>query len=1004
MSLTNSQDKAIHSSGNVLVSAGAGSGKTTVLTNRVIDKIINENVDIGDFLIVTFTNSAAKEMRTRIKKALIEKNLLNLVNKVDSAHIETFDAFSLYVVKKYGYLIGLPFSINNVPDDVIKVKEYNIIKDIFDEYYKDKNATFLSLINTYCIKDDSNLTDFILNFYKIYNLQDDKEDYLNTYAEKFLKTKDLIKKQEEYYELLKKDLSNLTDLIDGLSSQDSRDKYYEYYKMVFDASSFNELCDAFQNLGRAPSTRKLDLNDLYLKKRISIFKKKYLETYLCFDKETYLNYDIPNEQKFIPFIIEIIRKLSIRLNSFEISTGYFTFSDVANYAYYLVKNFTLVREELKDKFKLIFIDEYQDTNDLQNNFIDLISNDNVFAVGDIKQSIYLFRNANPQHFSDLYELYRKENKVIDMNENFRSRKEVVDKVNEIFCPIMTLKYGKAEYRVSHSLIAKNDAYEQEGKIDGQHGIVAQYFTGKFMIDDVILDIKKRIANHQLVYDRDEKCLREVTFKDFAILSPVSTYFVDYEKAFQKAGLPITAIYDEILFDDNSVLVMLSLLTSIKLLEKGNLDKNDEANLKHAYVSIVRSFLYNYNDSKIFGEINNNTYKQDCVFLKLVNFAKTHKNSLLEEIYLDLVKDFDFINGSSTLLNPLNSIEKINLFFEKIKIMDDLNYTLDDFINYLADLNTLKITMESRHDEESNNTITLTTIHKSKGLQYKIVYLVDMKNSGKQDLDKCLFDKDFGCWLQSFAFPSTIPLEKYINIFKGGNRKREEKMRFLYVALTRTEDTCILFLEKDSKEICKSVENCNSLYDYIKSSKATFEENAYVNVKLNQISDEVFPKKEDRAITFNELNFDRSRSIIKENASKDLNFDVNLSKLNYGKHMHLLMEEVNFISKDTSFIKDEIERTRISKVLNNKLFLNISLAKIFKEYQFIDTNNNKNGVIDLLLVYKDKAIVIDYKLKHIDDEAYKKQLQVYKEFVESKFNIPCTCYLLSLIDDEVKEVF
>jgi ATP-dependent helicase/nuclease subunit A len=1004
MSLTDSQLKAIESDGNILVSAGAGSGKTTVLTNRVIDKIIHKNIDISDFLIVTFTNAAAKEMRTRIKSALIKNKLDYLVNKVDSAHIETFDAFSLYVVKKYGYLIGLPFTINNVPDDVIQVKKYNIIKEIFDEYYREKNPLFFELINTYCIKDDSNLMDFVYKFYSVYNAKDNKEEYLSTYVNKYLKTEDLVKKPDEYFRLIKKDLSNLNDLINSLSTQNLRDKFNEYYKPVFNANTYEELCLAFNSLDKAPRTINAEPMDGYLKDQIRKFKNYYINDYLSFNKETYLNQDIPNEQKFIPFIIEIIKKLSVRLNEFERSTGYFTFSDVANYAYYLVKNFSVVRTELKQKIKLIFIDEYQDTNDLQNNFIDLISDNNVFAVGDVKQSIYLFRNANPQHFTNLYETYKHENKVIDMNENFRSRKEVVNKVNEIFNPIMTLKFGGAEYRVSHNLIAKNDAYEKDGKIEGQHGIVAQYFDKKFNIDDVILDIKKRIASHQLIYDREEKCVREVTFKDFAILSPVSTKFITYEKAFQNANLPITAVYDETLFDDNSVLVMLSLLNAIKLLEKDNRDQNDETNLKHAYISIVRSFLFNYDDSKIFNLVNNNAYKVDPIYIKLVDFARAHQNSLLEEIYLDLVKDFDFIGGSSNLLNPLNSIEKINLFFERIKIMDDLNYTLDDFISYLADLNTLKITMESRHDEESNNTITLTTIHKSKGLQYKIVYLVDLKNTGKTDSEKCLFDKDYGCWLQSFAFPSTISIEKYIDSFNDSNRKREEKMRFLYVALTRTEDTCILCLEKDAKEITKAVENCNCLFDYLKASKVVFEENSYAKMEFIPSIDSAIPQKQNQAVRFDELNLDLTKSIIKDNASKDLNLDVDVSKLNYGTHMHLLMEEVDFINKDTSFIKDETERNRINKVLSNSLFSKINEAKIFKEYQFIDEKNAKNGVIDLLLIYQDKAVIVDYKLKHIEDEAYKKQLEVYKNFVESKFKLSSSCYLLSLIDDEVKEVF
>src|SRR5574344_871494 len=448
MALTDAQKAAVLSNGNVIVSAGAGSGKTTVLTARVIDKIINNHVDISEFLIVTFTNAAAKQMRDKIKVALLNKNLSNLVNKVDSAHIETFDAFALYVVKKYGYLLGLPLTINNVPTDVIQVKTYNIINDIFNRYYESKDPVFLELINTYCIKDDKDLATFVYNFHDVYAKQENKKEYLETYYDKYLTDEIAKAKVVEYFDNLKLLRDRIRLDISQFKEQRFKDAYQEYYGNVLTAENFHELKNAFNDLERAPSLLNASDEDNFLKSEIKSICKNFKDKYLSFNEDVYLNIDIKNEQKFIPFILNIVKELDERLFNFEVSTGYFTFAEVASFASKLVKDFPNVREEIKKRIKLIFMDEYTDTNDLQNDFINLISNNNVFVVGDVKQSIYLFRNANPSLFSNLYESYKKSNQAIDMNENFRSRKEVVNKVNEIFNPIMTLKFGGADYRVS----------------------------------------------------------------------------------------------------------------------------------------------------------------------------------------------------------------------------------------------------------------------------------------------------------------------------------------------------------------------------------------------------------------------------------------------------------------------------------------------------------------------------------------------------------------------------
>jgi len=274
---------------------------------------------------------------------------------------------------------------------------------------------------------------------------------------------------------------------------------------------------------------------------------------------------------------------------------------------------------------------------------------------------------------------------------------------------------------------------------------------------------------------------------------------------------------------------------------------------------------------------------------------------------------------------------------------------------------------------------------------------------KNDSRNYLVDKNEGAWLPCFAFDDCKPIELLLHD-ANDSKFKEETMRKLYVALTRAEDTCILVRKKNDNPLAPNVELCTTIGGFIDASEVHFDINEYCDLESKDYSLPNAIKESNDKFTFKELKVDLTKSNSKHNASKALDLDVDIAKLNYGTHMHLLMEEVDLLNKDTSFIKDELEAKRINKVLHNALFDNLEGVDIYKEYQFIDTKNNHSGTIDLLFIYKDKAVIIDYKLKHIDDEAYKTQLKVYKDFVEDTFKLTAKCYLLSLIDDEVKEVY
>ena len=130
----------------------------------------------------------------------------------------------------------------------------------------------------------------------------------------------------------------------------------------------------------------------------------------------------------------------------------------------VVKDNKDIQEELKNKYKMIMIDEYQDTNDIQEEFISYIQNNNVYCVGDIKQSIYAFRNAKCEIFQNKYRLYKDNPSLgttIDLNKNFRSRQEVLEDINILFSKIMSIPYGGANYKKEHIIEYGNKSYLDE---------------------------------------------------------------------------------------------------------------------------------------------------------------------------------------------------------------------------------------------------------------------------------------------------------------------------------------------------------------------------------------------------------------------------------------------------------------------------------------------------------------------------------------------------------------
>ena len=571
---------------NIIVSAGAGSGKTTVLKKRV-ERILLSGVNINDLIILTFTNNAASEMKERIRKIITDNpDLIEQAELLDSAYITTFDSFAQSLVKKYNYLLNIDKNFSIVDDSIINLEIEKIIDEIFEELYGNNNADFIKMINDLEVKDDKRIRDAVKLFYKGLTNIINRESFLENYIDNFY-SDDYIEKSFNLFEdIIFKLRDSLLLYLEDLKEETLKDDILNILNSICEslesASSFDDLY-SLKNIS-LPAARKGYFTEegKEIKKKADAIKKEISE-YLVEDKNTLIQH-YKDTLPYAKALINILKKLDKQLNKLKKDHNIFQFFDIAFLAIELVKNHEDVRNEIKYKTYEIMIDEYQDTNDIQEEFISYIENNNVYTVGDIKQSIYRFRNANPYIFKKRYDNYSKNINgfKIDLNKNFRSRKEVIDDINLIFNEIMFDYIGGADYQKSHQMIYGNTEYLKHTNNESYKTEIIEYDndgekykeneTEAFIIAD---DILNRLSLNESVtyFDKDEMKSRNIDYKDFCILVDKSKNFDLLKKVLEYKGIPCTIYKDIVINDEDEIYILKNLINLIISVHEEKFDMN-----------------------------------------------------------------------------------------------------------------------------------------------------------------------------------------------------------------------------------------------------------------------------------------------------------------------------------------------------------------------------------------------------------------------------------------------
>ena len=896
---TEDQLKAIETRGcNLLVAAAAGSGKTAVLVERIIRIITNEenSVDIDRLLVVTFTSAAAAEMRERIAAAVskeLEKNpnsklMQKQLTLLSRANITTMHSFCLDVIKNNYHTIDLDptFRISDETENTLLMLE--IINDMFEDYYEKEDMKFRNLIEAFSdSRDDQRLKDIVLDLYKFSMSGPWPEKWLYENAEKFN-----INSMEElnnsvWINILRTNMKieiegfikTLERAISIIRATDGLEPYEETF--MEDLEMFKELYYSLDkgldeiykastniNFGRLKVVKKdkvSDVNSQNLVKSIrdDIKKKlsKLINDNFSMEPQDILS-GIKNSYPFIKKLTELTLEFMRRFQERKRERNILDFNDLEHLCLKILTNLdeegnvlpSKVAEDFREFFDEVLVDEYQDSNNVQEAIIELVSrknldNPNVFMVGDVKQSIYRFRQAKPELFLDKYNSYPlkegEKNRKIQLYKNFRSRKEVIEGVNYIFKEVMSKVVGEIEYTDEEvlNLGANYKEAENENIIVGgpielhildKSGQYKEELEPKEEVQDNREDdeeedvdaiaLEARIVAKRInelisgtgdksfkVYDKNLDEYRPLKYKDIVILLRTTKNWSEvFLEELGTDGIPVYADTGTGYFETIEIRTMMSLL---QVIDNPRQDIPIIAVLRSPIVGFTAEELsdirlldkdkYFY---EIIKEVSEGYYdvserlKEKCNnFIK--NLEKWRERSIytpIDEFIWYLYMDTAYFGYVAAMPNGKLRQANLKILFQRAKQFEETSFKgLFNFINFINKLRHSSGDMGSAKIlGEHEDVVRIMSIHKSKGLEFPVVFTSGFgKQFNLQDLRKSILYHDelgFG--------PDYVDLENrlsYSTIAKEAIKKKvlfetlSEEMRILYVAFTRAREKLII---------------------------------------------------------------------------------------------------------------------------------------------------------------------------------------------------------------------
>lgn len=834
MAWTKSQEEVLNSTGAVIVSASAGTGKTAVLTEKVVKLLLSRTVTIDQMLIMTFSNNAAAEMKERIKNklfsALYDKTSLpeerkaayDALTNLNRASIQTVHSFCYDIIKRYAVRFGLDPSVKIADDATAYPLKWAAAEEIFENEYNepgfreveqylsifseaDPKAEIIKVMDRIygtcpnldewanrAVNSYSTMPDMVLDYLM------DSVDEISQFTSKAL---DLAKQAQLRDDKFSKVVAGLSNDIDALNS---------IWEAVLEGnlSKTSSFIPQYGETIRFPQSEFSDEIKAVRKEAKSLFDKVFKG--LDMDDQVQRMHAV---QPLVEGLVNIIGDIHERYERLKFENALIDFHDLEMYAIKMLSD-NQISQHYKDYYKRVFVDEYQDTSPIQETIIEKVSYpENLFCVGDVKQSIYGFRSSEPALFNQRRNSYRKGNgKVISLSQNFRSKKNILDCTNDVFTAISS-NSAELSYNQSDRLIAGTD--QQSESVSTEINLIQQHVfeaypdisEKKIEVFNLVAQVKKAMQGTIM----DGKNIRPVKYSDIAILvrnlvgiSAVVTEIFTANKipfVIEKSGSLLDTMEISLLID---VLCLISnqkddiRIASVIHNRLLGLDDTDLLNIRKC--SPDRSLYDNMQELSGYNtELGN---KCRLFFDILEGYEKKQYNMPLSELVRQIIselclKDYvaTFISGQQALAN-LDEFVKFVENYEK-----NSSQKVYGLLNQIHCLKNAGVVIAEGNTEQEPNRVVVTTIHKSKGLEYPIVIVPFAgKKFGVKRKDAIIVDSKAGLGVQYFKLDT---LEKGRCILKDAadymvsKRSKEEEMRLLYVAMTRAKNKLIIAAKEPS---------------------------------------------------------------------------------------------------------------------------------------------------------------------------------------------------------------
>ena len=875
---TAEQIQAIYSSGqNILVSASAGSGKTFVMAERILDQLAR-GVEIRQLFISTFTVKAATELKERLEKKIsqqiqetqdveLKKHLGRQLADLPNAAIGTMDSFTQKFLAKHGYLIDLAPNfriLENESEQLIFKNE--VFRQVFESHYQGKEQVkFSQLVKNFAgkSKDARGLRKQVYMIYDFLQSTSNPQAWLENSFLKGFEEADFTVSKEKLADAIKEKLWDLESFFRYHLENDAKEfgkaAYLESVQQVLDEigaltneSTFNQYQEVLERVvsiskdkgGRAltNASRKAELQELkeaYNQERKDKFEKLNALndqiTLLKFQEEYHQeSWDLAKTfQVFMRDFVDAYRKRKREENAFE-------FADISHYTIEILENFPQVRQEYQERFHEVMVDEYQDTNHIQERMLELLSNGhNRFMVGDIKQSIYRFRQADPQIFNEKFHSFAqdgKEGQLILLKENFRSSSEVLDATNDVFKHLMDEEVGEISYDGMHQLVFGNTdiqanpenkaevlLYDKDDDSDDDEELVTNKLTGEM-----------RMVLKEILHLHNDK---GVPFKDIALLTASRSRNDQVLLALSEYGIPVKT--DGAQSNYLQSLEVQVMLDTLRVIHNPLQD--------FALVALMKSPMFSFDEDELarLALQKSEDKVQENFYEKLVNAQEKiglQKDLIKAELqkklgfFMETVQDWRLYSKTHSLYDLIWKIYSDRFYYDYVGALPNGQarqanlYALalradqfekSNFKGLSRFIRMIDQVLEAQHDLANvavappKDAVELMSIHKSKGLEFPYVFILNIDQQfNKQDsMSEVILSRKNGLGLKYVARVTTNAKEEYVpstiklSIPSLTHTQNEEElqlasyselMRLLYVAMTRAEKKLYL-VGKGSRE-------------------------------------------------------------------------------------------------------------------------------------------------------------------------------------------------------------